>query len=125
MCNLCPKYDSCKKLCSDVLKEINKSLGTRKNNIDKIDSRETILTNEDLENILYSNALTESEYSRVSNLIIAILTPKQKKIMKLFAEGKTQEELANTLNVTQSAVSQYLSAIKREISKQFNIVINI
>ena len=69
--------------------------------------------------------MTDSEYSRVSNLIIAILTPKQKKVMKLFAEGKSQEELAKKLNVTQSAVSQYLSAIKKEISKQFNMVINI
>ena len=81
MCNLCPKYDTCKKLCNDVLKEINKSLGTRKVNSDRTDSRETVLTNDDLDNILYSNALTESEYSRVSNLIIAILSPKQKKIM--------------------------------------------
>lgn len=125
MCNLCPKYDSCKKLCNDVLKEINKTIGSRKVNLDRADSRETILTNDDLDNILYSNALSDSEYSRVSNLIIAILTPKQKKIMKLFAEGKTQEELAKILNVTQSAVSQYLTAIKREISKQFNMVINI
>ncbi len=124
MCNLCPKYYTCKKLCNDVLKEINKSLGTRKSNSDRADSRETVLTNEDLDNILYSNSLTDSEYSRVSNLIIAILTPKQKRIMKLFAQGKSQEELAKILNVTQSAVSQYLSAIKREISKQFSIVIN-
>ena len=36
MCNLCSKYDTCKKLCNDVLKEINKSLGTRKINSDKI-----------------------------------------------------------------------------------------
>ncbi|MEI0447158.1 LuxR C-terminal-related transcriptional regulator [Brachyspira intermedia] len=125
MCNLCSKYDTCKKLCNDVLKEINKSLGTRKINSDRTDSRESILTNDDLDNILYTNALTDSEYSRVSNLIIAILTPKQKKVMKLFAEGKSQEELAKKLNVTQSAVSQYLSAIKKEISKQFNMVINI
>ncbi|WP_295156784.1 helix-turn-helix domain-containing protein [uncultured Brachyspira sp.] len=124
MCSLCPKYDTCKKLCNDVLKEINKSLGTRKANSDRTDSRESILTNDDLDNILYTNALTESEYIRVSNLIIAILTPKQKRIMKLFSEGRSQEELAEMLNVTQSAVSQYLSAIKREISKQFNIVIN-
>ena len=124
MCNLCPKYDTCTKLCNNVLKEINKSLGTRKINSDRGDSRESILTNDDLDNILYSNALTDTEYSRVSNLIIAILTPKQKRIMKLFSEGKTQEELASMLNVTQSAVSQYLTAIKREISKQFNIVIN-
>ena len=124
MCNLCPKYDTCTKLCDNVLKEINKSLGTRKINSDRGDSRESILTNDDLDNILYSNALTDTEYSRVSNLIIAILTPKQKRIMKLFSEGKTQEELASMLNVTQSAVSQYLTAIKKEISKQFNIVIN-
>ena len=123
MCNLCSKYDTCKKLCND--KEINKSLGTRKINSDRTDSRESILTNDDLDNILYTNALTDSEYSRVSNLIIAILTPKQKRIMKLFAEGKSQEELAKKLNVTQSAVSQYLSVIKKEISKQFNMVINI
>lgn len=124
MCNLCPKYDTCKKLCNDVLKEINKSMGTRRIHFDRADSRESILTNDDLDNILYSNALTESEYSRVSSLIIAILTPKQKRIMKLFSEGKTQEELASILNVSQSAVSQYLSVIKKEISKQFNIVIN-
>ena len=125
MCNSCSKYDTCKKLCNDVLKEINKSLATRKINSDRTDSRESILTNDDLDNILYTNALTDSEYSRVSNLIIAILTPKQKRIMKLFAEGKSQEELAKKLNVTQSAVSQYLSVIKKEISKQFNMVINI
>ncbi|MEI0489632.1 helix-turn-helix transcriptional regulator [Brachyspira pulli] len=124
MCNLCSKYDTCTKLCNNVLKEINKSLGTRKINSDRGDSRESILTNDDLDNILYSNALTDTEYSRVSNLIIAILTPKQKRIMKLFSEGKTQEELASMLNVTQSAVSQYLTAIKKEISKQFYIVIN-
>ena len=124
MCNLCPKYDTCTKLCNNVLKEINKSLGTRRINSDRGDSRESILTNDDLDNILYSNALTDTEYSRVSNLIIAILTPKQKRIMKLFSEGKTQEELASMINVTQSAVSQYLTAIKKEISKQFNIVIN-
>ena len=79
MCNLCSKYDTCKKLCNEVLKEVNKSLGTRKINSDRTDSRESILTNDDLDNILYTNALTDSEYSRVSNLIIAILTPKQKK----------------------------------------------
>ena len=30
MCNLCPKYETCNKLCDKVLNEINKSIGKKK-----------------------------------------------------------------------------------------------
>ena len=79
MCKLCPKYDTCKKLCNDVLKEINKSMGTRRIHFDRADSRESILTNDDLDNILYSNALTDSEYSRVSEFDYSHIDSKAKK----------------------------------------------
>lgn len=126
MCNLCPKYETCNKLCDKVLNEINKSIGKkRKHNIDNTDSREVLLTNDDLDNIIYANSLTNNEYSRLSNLVIAILTPKQKELLKLFSEGKTQSELAEIFNVTQSSISQNIKAIKKEIFTQFKMVIEI
>ncbi|MEI0602810.1 sigma factor-like helix-turn-helix DNA-binding protein [Brachyspira alvinipulli] len=126
MCNLCPKYETCNKLCDKVLNEINKSIGKkRKHNIDNTDSREVLLTNDDLDNIIYANSLTNNEYSRLSNLVIAILTPKQKELLKLFSEGKTQSELAEIFNVTQSSISQNIKAIKKEIFSQFKMVIEI
>ena len=126
MCNLCPKYETCNKLCDKVLNEINKSIGQkRKHNIDNTDSREVLLTNDDLDNIIYANSLTNNEYSRLSNLVIAILTPKQKELLKLFSEGKTQSELAEIFNVTQSSISQNIKAIKKEIFSQFKMVIEI
>ena len=125
MCNLCPKYETCNKLCDRVLNELNKSLGKRKHNIDTIDSREVLLSNDDLDNIIYYSSLTNNEYSRLSNLVIAILTPKQKELLKLFSEGKTQSELAEIFNVTQSSISQNIKAIKKEIFSQFKMVIEI
>ena len=97
----------------------------RKHNIDNTDSREVLLTNDDLDNIIYANSLTNNEYSRLSNLVIAILTPKQKELLKLFSEGKTQSELAEIFNVTQSSISQNIKAIKKEIFSQFKMVIEI
>lgn len=125
MCNLCPKYETCNKLCDMVLNELNKSVGKRKHNIDTIDSREVLLSNDDLDNIIYYSSLTNNEYSRLSNLVIAILTPKQKELLKLFSEGKTQSELAEIFNVSQSSISQSIKAIKKEICCQFKMVIEL
>ena len=98
MCNLCPKYETCNKLCDKVLNEINKSIGKkRKHNIDNTDSREVLLTNDDLDNIIYANSLTNNEYSRLSNLVIAILTPKQKELLKLLND-KQKKLHSNTKN---------------------------
>lgn len=125
MCDLCPKYETCNKLCDRVLKEINKSIGKRKHNIDSIDSREVLLTNDDLEHVIYHSSLTDNEYSRLSSLIIAILSPKQKELLKLFSEGKTQSELAEIFNVSQSSISQNIKVIKKEICNQFKMIIEV
>ena len=123
MCDLCSKYYTCDKLCDLILKELNKDL----NSFDSVfnNSREFILTNEDLDLILYSNSLTNNEYSRLSNLIIAILTPRQKEILKQFSKGKNQMELANIFNVSQASISQSIKAIKKEIYSQMKLVIEI
>ena len=123
MCDLCSKYYTCDKLCDLILKELNKDL----NSFDSVfnNSREFILTNEDLDLILYSNSLTNNEYSRLSNLIIAILTPRQKEILKQFSKGKNQVELANIFNVSQASISQSIKAIKKEIYSQMKLVIEI
>ena len=123
MCDLCSKYYTCDKLCDLILKELNKDL----NSLDSVfnNSREFILTNEDLDLILYSNSLTNNEYSRLSNLIIAILTPRQKEILKQFSKGKNQVELANIFNVSQASISQSIKAIKKEIYSQMKLVIEI
>ena len=123
MCDLCSKYYTCDKLCDLILKELNKDL----NSFDSVfnNSGEFILTNEDLDLILYSNSLTNNEYSRLSNLIIAILTPRQKEILKQFSKGKNQVELANIFNVSQASISQSIKAIKKEIYSQMKLVIEI
>ncbi|WP_295298536.1 ArsR family transcriptional regulator [uncultured Brachyspira sp.] len=122
MCNLCPKYNTCVKLCDEMLKKIRYGKREFKKNRDY--SREVVLTDKDLENILYTNSLSYVEYERLSNLVVAILSPKQKELLKLFSEGKSQVELAKIFNVSQSSISQSLQAIKKEISNQFKMVIN-
>ena len=122
MCNLCPKYNTCVKLCDEMLKKIRYGKREFKKNRDYC--RELVLTNKDLENILYTNSLSYVEYERLSNLVVAILSPKQKQLLKLFSEGKSQRELAKIFNVSQSSISQSLHAIKKEISNQFKMVIN-
>ncbi|TXJ47038.1 LuxR C-terminal-related transcriptional regulator [Brachyspira pilosicoli] len=122
MCNLCPKYNTCVKLCDEMLKKIRYGKREFKKNRDY--SREVVLTDKDLENILYTNSLSYVEYERLSNLVVAILSPKQKQLLKLFSEGKSQRELAKIFNVSQSSISQSLQAIKKEISNQFKMVIN-
>ncbi|WP_297285929.1 ArsR family transcriptional regulator [uncultured Brachyspira sp.] len=122
MCNLCPKYNTCVKLCDEMLKKIRYGKREFKKNRDY--SREVVLTDKDLENILYTNSLSYVEYERLSNLVVAILSPKQKQLLKLFSEGKSQVELAKIFNVSQSSISQSLQAIKKEISNQFKMVIN-
>ena len=123
MCNLCPKYNTCVKLCDEMLKKIRYGKREFKKNRDY--SREVVLTDKDLENILYTNSLSYVEYERLSNLVVAILSPKQKQLLKLFSEGKSQVELAKIFNVSQSSISQSLQAIKKEISNQFKMVINV
>lgn len=122
MCNLCPKYNTCVKLCDEMLKKIRYGKREFKKNRDYC--REAVLTDKDLENILYTNSLSYVEYDRLSNLVVAILSPKQKQLLKLFSEGKSQRELAKIFNVSQSSISQSLQAIKKEISNQFKMVIN-
>lgn len=122
MCNLCPKYNTCVKLCDDMLKKIRYGKREFKKNRDYC--REVVLTDKDLDNILYTNSLSYVEYDRLSNLVVAILSPKQKQLLKLFSEGKSQRELAKIFNVSQSSISQSLQAIKKEISNQFKMVIN-
>ena len=122
MCNLCPKYNTCVKLCDEMLKKIRYGKREFKKNRDY--SREVVLTDKDLDNILYTNSLSYVEYERLSNLVVAILSPKQKQLLKLFSEGKSQRELAKIFNVSQSSISQSLQAIKKEISNQFKMVIN-
>ena len=123
MCNLCPKYNTCVKLCDEMLKKIRYGKREFKKNRDY--SREVVLTDKDLDNILYTNSLSYVEYERLSNLVVAILSPKQKQLLKLFSEGKSQVELAKIFNVSQSSISQSLQAIKKEISNQFKMVINV
>ncbi|MBW5397297.1 ArsR family transcriptional regulator [Brachyspira pilosicoli] len=122
MCNLCPKYNTCVKLCDEMLKKIR--YGKREFRKNRDYCREIVLTDKDLENILYTNSLSYVEYERLSNLVVAILSPKQKQLLKLFSEGKSQVELAKIFNVSQSSISQSLQAIKKEISNQFKMVIN-
>ena len=119
MCNLCPKYNTCNVLCDAVLEKLDIK------DDDYSDSREVVLSSSDIDNILYCSSLSEAEYSRVNHLIIAILSPKQKKLLKLFSEGKSQVELANIFNVSQPSISQSMQAIKREISSQFKMIINV
>ena len=123
MCNLCPRYNTCVKLCDEMLKKIRYGKREFKKNRDY--SREVVLTDKDLDNILYTNSLSYVEYERLSNLVVAILSPKQKQLLKLFSEGKSQVELAKIFNVSQSSISQSLQAIKKEISNQFKMVINV
>ena len=46
-----------------------------------------------------------------------MLTKEQKKIIDLYSQGYTQREIAKTLKVSQSNISQRIESIKSELKK--------
>lgn len=66
--------------------------------------------------------LFESEKSKEERLHEAIdkLKPAQKEIIMMsYFEGKTQEEIAEILGITQGAVSQRLTTVEKNLKKLF------
>ena len=53
----------------------------------------------------------------IKRIIIAMLTKEQKKIIDLYSQGYTQREIAKTLKVSQSNISQRIESIKSELKK--------
>ncbi len=126
MCRFCKKYKTCNTLCSNLLDLLSNS---KKNN--GIYSDYTVNTkniNFDsniLDKILYTKSISNDTYIKAEHIIIAILTPEQKKILTLMSQGKSQQEIGETLKITQSAVSQKLKSIKNEIKDQFIEIIDL
>lgn len=126
ICMNCPNRTSCKTLCQEIETLLeNKKL---KNGIyaETTELSTNVRVDPDiLDRILYvSPAFSEEEGARVRHLVVAILTPEQKRLLGFVSEGLSQEEIANLLNITQSGVSQRLRAIKNEVRKQFHKVID-
>lgn len=70
----------------------------------------------DLESRLHSNAISDNFacyndqiYQRIIDIAFTSLTPRQREVLKMFMEGKTQIEIAKTLNVNQSSIAKCLN----------------
>lgn len=125
MCRFCKNYNTCTALCSKVL---NSLYNSKKTNNTYSDSTVEIMSKQFepsvLDNILYTTSLSEETYSRVQKVVIAVLTPEQKALLYLVAQGKNQQEIGDILQISQSGVSQKLKTIKRELKKQFTQIID-
>ncbi len=124
ICRFCDKYDTCSSICD----EINEMLSNSKKNNDTYSDATVDIMNinfEDsiLEQVLYTSSMSDNLYRRCKKIIIAILSPEQKRILTLISEGYNQEEIGSILGITQSGVSQKIKTIKNEIKCQFTEVL--
>lgn len=118
-CNICENRHSCKELCESMnqkLRNIKKdnNIYSEKtiNNYNK-----SIGNIDNLSSIVYSHGLSNIENRDIKRIIIAMLTKEQKKIIDLYSQGYTQREIAKTLKVSQSNISQRIESIKSELKK--------
>ena len=126
MCRFCKKYKTCDTLCNNLLELLSNS--KKKNGIYSDYTVNTKSLNFDsniLDKILYTKSISNDTYRKAEHIIIAILTPEQKKILTLMSQEKSQQEIGETLKITQSAVSQKLKSIKNEIKDQFIEIIDL
>jgi len=126
MCRFCKKYKTCDTLCDNLLQLLSNS--KKKNDIYSdytVSSKNISFDSNILDKILYTRSISNDTYIKAEHIIIAILTPEQKHILTLISEEKNQEEIGKTLKITQSAVSQKLKAIKKEIKDQFTEIIDL
>lgn len=118
-CNICENRHSCKELCESMNQKLR---NIKKDN--NIYSEKTINNYnksvgniDNLSSIVYSHGLSNIENRDIKRIIIAMLTKEQKKIIDLYSQGYTQREIANTLKVSQSNISQRIESIKSELKK--------
>lgn len=118
-CNVCENRHSCKELCESMNQKLR---NIKKDN--NIYSEKTINNYnksvgniDNLSSIVYSHGLSNIENRDIKRIIIAMLTKEQKKIIDLYSQGYTQREIAKTLKVSQSNISQRIESIKSELKK--------
>ncbi|TXJ39045.1 sigma factor-like helix-turn-helix DNA-binding protein [Brachyspira aalborgi] len=118
-CNICENRHSCKELCESMNQKLR---NIKKDN--NIYSEKTINNYnksvgniDNLSSIVYSYGLSNIENRDIKRIIIAMLTKEQKKIIDLYSQGYTQREIAKTLKVSQSNISQRIESIKSELKK--------
>lgn len=118
-CNVCENRHLCKELCESMNQKLR---NIKKDN--NIYSEKTINNYnksvgniDNLSSIVYSHGLSNIENRDIKRIIIAMLTKEQKKIIDLYSQGYTQREIAKTLKVSQSNISQRIESIKSELKK--------
>ncbi len=121
-CYTCPKHDTCKKLCSDMdSRLLNKKRGKNSNDTyaDNTETHKARFTAENLNKIIYMYGMSESASRAANRIIIALLTPEQKEVLELYANGYSQVEIAEKLCITQSCVSQRIKSIRKSLKENF------
>ncbi len=122
-CATCKKRNTCKELC----KEMVGLLENHKNN-NGIYSDKTIYAKEcpfsdKLDNIFFTIGLSKIQHRDSKRIIIAILNPRQKKLLALFCDGLRQKDIAKELGVSQSTVSQSIKNIRTILKQSYTEII--
>lgn len=117
-CNICKNRHKCESLCESMIRKLRNI--KKRNNIYSeatINNYNKSIGDMDLSSIVYSYGLSSIENRDVKRIIVAMLTKEQKRIIDLYSQGYTQREIAKTLKVSQSNISQRIESVKNELRK--------
>lgn len=123
-CQKCGRYKKCVSPCEKVLKLL---LNSKKRNglySDTTHENEKMffISNKNIDfidKILFTYGLSEIEREKTRRIVVAILEPREIKILKYIAKDKKHFEIAKKLNLSQGRISQIIKGIRKKIKEQF------
>jgi len=93
-CATCQKRKNCKELCKQMLGLLENHKDNNGIYSDKTISAKEYPFSDKLDNIFFSIGLSEIQHRDSKRIVIAILNPRQKKLLALFCDGLRQKDIA-------------------------------
>ena len=116
-CEVCNIKNKCNSLCRDMQEKLKNSI---KNNHCYANTTVSAISthyNDNLENNLYTFGVSQEEEIKIRKIIVCLLSKEQKQVLKLYAEGLTQVQIAQRLGTTQSNISNKFKNIRNAIRR--------
>ncbi len=118
-CNKCSKRDKCKELCSAMIEILKNSKANNGIYTDNTMAVKEKPISHKIDNVLFTTGLSDIQKRDAERIIVALLSPTQKKVLSLYCDGKTQKQIATKLKISQSTVSQKIKGTKTLIREGF------